>query len=187
MCGFTGYANFIDKIHHSKSVIQQMNASLSKRGPDEDGYYYSNYVHLAHKRLIVIDPEGGKQPMIEHYSYGDYIICYNGQIYNTKELKNTLIENGFEINTHSDTEILLKSYIHFGNSVVNYLNGIFAFAIFNTKKEELFIARDHFGVKPFFIQYKIILLYLHQKLRPFLNFLVLKKLLTPKESASYLV
>ncbi|MBS6252733.1 MAG: asparagine synthase (glutamine-hydrolyzing) [Clostridium sp.] len=150
MCGFTGYANFIDKIHHSKSVIQQMNASLSKRGPDEDGYYYSNYVHFAHKRLIVIDPEGGKQPMIEHYSYGDYIICYNGQIYNTKELKNTLIENGFEINTHSDTEILLKSYIHFGNSVVNYLNGIFAFAIFNTKKEELFIARDHFGVKPFF-------------------------------------
>lgn len=150
MCGFTGYANFIDKIHHSKSVIQQMNASLSKRGPDEDGYYYSDYVHFAHKRLIVIDPEGGKQPMIEHYSYGDYIICYNGQIYNTKKLKNTLIENGFEINTHSDTEILLKSYIHFGNSVVNYLNGIFAFAIFNTKKEELFIARDHFGVKPFF-------------------------------------
>ena len=150
MCGFTGYANFIDKIHHSKSVIQQMNASLSKRGPDEDGYYYSDYVHLAHKRLIVIDPEGGKQPMLEHYSYGNYIICYNGQIYNTEELKNILIENGFEINTHSDTEILLKSYIHFGNSVVNYLNGIFAFAIFNTKKEELFIARDHFGVKPFF-------------------------------------
>ena len=150
MCGFTGYANFIDKIHHSKSVIQQMNASLSKRGPDEDGYYYSDYVHLAHKRLIVIDPEGGKQPMIEHYSYGDYIICCNGQIYNTKELKNTLIENGFEINTHSDTEILLKSYIHFGNSVVNYLNGAFAFVIFNTKKEELFIARDHFGIKPFF-------------------------------------
>ena len=150
MCGFTGYANFVDKIHHSKSVIQQMNSKLSKRGPDEDGYYYSDYVHLAHKRLIVIDPKGGKQPMIEHYSYGDYIICYNGQLYNTKELKNILIENGFEIKTHSDTEILLKSYIHFGNSVVNYLNGIFAFAIFNTKKEELFIARDHFGVKPFF-------------------------------------
>lgn len=150
MCGFTGYANFIKKIHHSKSVIQQMNSSLAKRGPDEDGYYYSDYVHLAHKRLIVIDPEGGKQPMLEHYSYGDYIICYNGQLYNTKELKNILIENGFEIKTHSDTEILLKSYIYFGNSVVNYLNGIFAFAIFNTKKEELFIARDHFGVKPFF-------------------------------------
>lgn len=150
MCGFTGYANFIKKIHHSKSVIQQMNSSLAKRGPDEDGYYYSDYVHLAHKRLIVIDPEGGKQPMLEHYSYGDYIICYNGQLYNTKELKNILIENGFEIKTHSDTEILLKSYIYFGNSVVNYLNGIFTFAIFNTKKEELFIARDHFGVKPFF-------------------------------------
>ncbi len=150
MCGFTGYANFTDKIHNSKTVIQQMNSMLYKRGPDEDGYFYSDYVHMAHKRLIVIDPEGGKQPMIEHYSYGDYIICYNGQIYNTKELKKILIENGFEIKTHSDTEILLKSYIHFGNSVVNHLNGIFAFAIFNTKKEELFIARDHFGVKPFF-------------------------------------
>ena len=88
--------------------------------------------------------------MIEKYSFRDYVIVYNGQIYNTKELKETLLDTGFSFEGHCDTEILLKSYIHYGNDVVNHLNGIFAFAIWNSKKEELFIARDHFGVKPFF-------------------------------------
>lgn len=88
--------------------------------------------------------------MIENFSYNEYVICYNGQIYNTKELKKILKENGFEFNSHSDTEVLLKSYIHFGKNVVNYLNGIFAFAIWNTKTQELFLARDQFGVKPLF-------------------------------------
>ena len=105
---------------------------------------------MAHKRLIVIDPKNGKQPMIEKYSFGDYAIVYNGQIYNTKELKETLIQNGFTFNGHCDTEILLKSYIYYGNSVVKHLNGIFAFAIWNSKNKELFLARDHFGVKPLF-------------------------------------
>ena len=88
--------------------------------------------------------------MIEKYSFGDYVIVYNGQIYNTKELKETLLDNGFSFEGHCDTEILLKSYIHYGNDVANHLNGIFAFAIWNNKKKELFIARDHFGVKPLF-------------------------------------
>ncbi len=92
--------------------------------------------------------------MIEKCSYGDYVIVYNGQIYNTKELKKTLSENGFSFNTHSDTEVLLKSYIHYGNDVVNYLNGIFAFAIWDSRKKELFLARDHFGVKPLFYTIK---------------------------------
>ena len=88
--------------------------------------------------------------MIEKYSFGTYVIVYNGQIYNTKELKETLLEHNFTINTHSDTEILLKSYIYYGKNVVNYLNGIFAFAVWDTSKNELFLARDHFGVKPLF-------------------------------------
>lgn len=88
--------------------------------------------------------------MIEKYSAGEYAITYNGQIYNTNELKNTLLENGFSFSTRSDTEILLKSYIHYGKDVVNHLNGIFAFAIWNTKTRELYMARDHFGVKPLF-------------------------------------
>ena len=88
--------------------------------------------------------------MIEKYNYGDYVIVYNGQIYNTKELKETLLKNGFTFEGHCDTEILIKSYIHYGNDVIHHLNGIFAFAIWNQKKQELFIARDHFGVKPLF-------------------------------------
>lgn len=91
--------------------------------------------------------------MIEKFSFGEYVICYNGQIYNTEELKKVLQENNFIINSHSDTEILLKSFIHFGKNVINHLNGIYSFAIWNTKTEELFLARDHFGVKPLFYSF----------------------------------
>lgn len=150
MCGFVGFANFKDGITKDRTILENMNKTLSKRGPDEEGYYIDKNVALAHKRLIVIDPEGGKQPMIEKYSFGTYVIVYNGQIYNTKELKEVLIEHNFKITTHSDTEILLKSYIYYGKDVVNHLNGIFAFAIFDNSKSEIFLARDHFGVKPLF-------------------------------------
>ena len=150
MCGFVGIADFKKDLSNSKRIIEKMNKSLINRGPDEQGYYIDKNVALGHRRLIVIDPEGGKQPMIEIFSYGKYVIVYNGQIYNTKELRKTLEENGFTFNGHSDTEVLLKSYIHFGNEVINHLNGIFAFAIWNEHKKELFLARDHFGVKPLF-------------------------------------
>ena len=150
MCGIVGFVNYKKDILPYKNVLNQMTNELSKRGPDEDGYYLKEHVALGHKRLIVIDPEGGKQPMVEKYSFGEYAIVYNGQIYNTKELRETLIENGFEFESHSDTEVLLKSYIHYGKDVVHHLNGIFSFAIWNSHTEELFLARDHFGVKPLF-------------------------------------
>ncbi len=154
MCGFVGFVDFKKDASKMKNILVQMNESIAKRGPDEDGYYVKEHVALGHKRLIVIDPEGGKQPMCETFSFGEYAIVYNGQIYNTKELKKTLEENGFTFKSHSDTEILLKSFIHFGKDVVNHLNGIFAFAIWNTKANELFLARDHFGVKPLFYTIK---------------------------------
>ena len=154
MCGFVGYINLKENINQNKTLIEKMNNTLSKRGSDEEGYYINNNIALGHKRLIVIDPKNGKQPMIESFSYGDYVICYNGQIYNTKELRNTLMENNFLLNGHSDTEILLKSYIFYGNEVVKHLNGIFAFAIWNSKNQELFLARDHLGVKPLFYTLK---------------------------------
>lgn len=88
--------------------------------------------------------------MVARYEYTDYVIVYNGQIYNTKELRETLEKKGFEFEGYSDTEVLLKSYIYYGNDVVHHLNGIFSFAIWNTKNNELFMARDHFGVKPLF-------------------------------------
>ena len=154
MCGFVGYVDFKKDISSTKNILLNMNSTLSKRGPDEDGYYIDKNVALAHKRLIVVDPKGGKQPMIEKYSFGEYVIVYNGQIYNTKELKEILIENDFSFNSHSDTEVLLKAYIYYGNDVVNHLNGIFGFAIWNSRKKELFVARDHLGVKPLFYTIK---------------------------------
>ena len=150
MCGFVGFSSFKNKLSNARPIIENMNSTLIQRGPDEFGYYINENIALGHRRLIVVDPEGGKQPMIEKFSYGEYVIVYNGQIYNTKELRKILEENGFHFNSHSDTEVLLKSYIYFGNDVVNHLNGIFAFAIWNEHKKELFLARDHFGVKPLF-------------------------------------
>lgn len=92
--------------------------------------------------------------MIETYSYGEYVLVYNGQIYNTKDLRKVLEKNNFTFNGHSDTEVLLKGYIHFGNDIVKHLNGIFSFAIWNPKNEEIFLARDHFGIKPLFYTIK---------------------------------
>ncbi len=154
MCGFVGFANRKENVIQNRSILEKMNETLCKRGPDEDGYYINDNICMGHKRLIVIDPKGGKQPMIEKSSYGEFVISYNGQIYNTKELRKTLEENGFTFNSYSDTEVLLKSYIYYGNDVVNHLNGIFAFAIWNNKKQELYLARDHFGVKPLFYTIK---------------------------------
>lgn len=88
--------------------------------------------------------------MIENFENNQYTIVYNGQIYNTAELKETLTEKGFTFSTHSDTEVLLKGFIAYGYDIVSHLNGIFAFAVWDSKKEELFLARDHFGVKPLF-------------------------------------
>ena len=88
------------------------------------------------------------------FNENEYIIVYNGQLYNTQDLRNILKKEGFTFNGHSDTEVLLKSYIYWGYDVVNKLNGIYGFAIWNEKKQELFFARDHFGVKPFYYTLK---------------------------------
>ena len=149
MCGFVGFANLKENIS-SKTNIYNMNESISKRGPDEDGYYYEEHVCLGHKRLIVVDPDGGKQPMSAMKDGNLYTIVYNGQLYNTKDLRSELEENGFTFDSYSDTEVLLKSFIFWKYDVVKKLNGIFSFAIWDSKKNELFLARDHFGVKPLF-------------------------------------
>ena len=150
MCGFCGIVNFDKDISQDRHVIKEMFDTLSLRGPDEDGLFLDRHVNFGHKRLIVIDPENGSQPMSFSYQGNKYTIVYNGQIYNTKELKKILIDNGFDFEGHSDTEVLLKSYVHFGYELPKFLNGIFSFAIWDYKRKELFMCRDHFGIKPFF-------------------------------------
>ena len=98
MCGIVGVVNYSRDISNDYPIIQNMNNKLKKRGPDEDGYFLEENVNFGHKRLIVIDPKGGKQPMSFKYQDNIYTIIYNGQIYNTKELRKTLEENNFSFN-----------------------------------------------------------------------------------------
>lgn len=156
MCGIVGFVNLKQELNQKeyKNVLSAMLEKIAKRGPDEDGYFIGPNVMFGHKRLIVVDPKGGVQPMSCKFQDNTYTIVYNGQLYNTNDLREELVSHGFNFETHSDTEVLLKSYIHFGNDVVHKLNGIFAFSIWNEKKQELFFARDHFGVKPFYYSIK---------------------------------
>lgn len=150
MCGIVGISNLMDSVLDKKNVIKNMNDKLSRRGPDEEGYFFNENVLFGHRRLVVIDKEAGKQPMTIKRNDNTYTIVYNGEIYNTGELKKELSKYGYNMETKSDTEILLNSFIHWGYDVCNKLNGIFAFAIWNEKKKELFLARDNFGIKPLF-------------------------------------
>lgn len=150
MCGIVGIVNFKKDIKEQEKLIAEMFNSLDKRGPDEFGLYMDNHVNLGHRRLSILDIKNGKQPMNYKINDTTYTIVYNGQIYNSNELREILVQKGFEFNGHSDTEVLLKSYVFWKKEVLKHLNGIFSFAIWNDKEKELFLARDHFGIKPLY-------------------------------------
>lgn len=149
MCGIAGWIDYEQKIDNDK-VISEMSEALKNRGPDADGVYKEDNACLIHRRLVVIDPENGSQPMTISNESGEYTIVYNGEIYNTKELKTELLEAGYSFKGHSDTEVLLTSFIHWGPQCLDKLNGIFSFAIWSKREKYLFLARDRIGVKPLF-------------------------------------
>ena len=107
-------------------------------------------VNLGYKEDIVLKQKNEKQPVSIHYNDNTYIIVYNGQIYNSNTITKELQNHGFRFSEHDNIEVLLKAFIYFGNDVVTKLNGIFSFAIWDENKQELFLARDHFGVKPLY-------------------------------------
>jgi len=150
MCGIAGIVYFKDNATNYKDYIFKMTSKLINRGPDQEGFYIDKNVLLGHRRLIVIDPEGGNQPMIKHYNGKDYIIVYNGELYNFQDLRNELIKSGHEFVSQSDTEVLLTSYIEWKENCLQKLNGIYAFAIFCPQDNTVFLARDHLGIKPLF-------------------------------------
>lgn len=155
MCGIAGWIDYENDISENTSILNKMSQSLARRGPDANGFHKERHACLMHRRLIVIDPENGKQPMRIAYNDEDYTIAYNGELYNTDEIKNELISLGYTFKGHSDTEVLLVSFIHWREKCVEKLNGIFAFAVWDTKAQTLFLARDRMGVKPlFFYNYK---------------------------------
>ncbi len=150
MCGICGWLDFNFSLSDKASVIKSMTETLKKRGPDDYGYYIDKKILLGHRRLIVVDPLGGSQPMVKTINNNKYVLVYNGELYNTEELRKELIDAGYTFEGYSDTEVLLVAYIHWGISCLQHLNGIFAFGLWDEGKEGLLLARDQLGVKPLF-------------------------------------
>ncbi len=154
MCGIAGFCNvdqnYLGKREYYEAILQSMSARLHHRGPDEQGFFLSEHAGLAHARLSIIDLSTGQQPMTCTISGKTYVICYNGEIYNMKELKNDLIQRGMKFTTTSDTEVILLGYICYGQDFVKKLNGIFAYAIADLDQNTYYLYRDPIGVKPLF-------------------------------------
>ena len=154
MCGITGFIDYKRNIKSQINILKEMTETLEKRGPNAEGIYVSNNVMFGHRRLIVVDPLGGKQPMKKVIEGREYIIIYNGELYNTEDLRKELIKENFIFEGHSDTEVLLYSYIKWGIEGIKKFNGIFAFAIYDVKENKVILARDAMGVKPLFYSIK---------------------------------
>ncbi|MFT4414893.1 asparagine synthase (glutamine-hydrolyzing) [Fredinandcohnia humi] len=152
MCGITGWIDFHKDVRQEREVIAKMTDTLSKRGPDDTNYWSTVHAVFGHKRLVVVDPEGGKQPMTRKKGENTFTICYNGELYNTEDIRKELLQRGYRFSGHSDTEVLLTAYLEWEEECVEYLNGIYAFAVWDVQKERLFIARDRLGVKPLFFK-----------------------------------
>lgn len=150
MCGIAGWINFSENLKANTKSIRRMVETLEKRGPDSEGIYESENVLFGHRRLIVVDPDGGKQPMIKIVNGNKYILVYNGELYNTDDLRKDLLEEGYTFDSYSDTEVLLTAYIAWGIESIKRFNGIFAFAIYDENRKQVFLARDQIGVKPLF-------------------------------------
>lgn len=146
MCAIAGCVN----LSVNQQTILSMLGTMSRRGPDGQGVEQAGLCTLLHSRLAIIDPVGGKQPMTCRHGEEDYTIVYNGELYNTQEIRRELAKEGHSFHGHSDTEVVLHAYAQWGAECVHRFNGIFAFAVWEHRAERLFLARDRIGVKPLF-------------------------------------
>ena len=150
MCGIAGWIDQEMDLTQKHPILSAMVETMSCRGPDATGTWLSSGAALGHRRLVVIDPEGGAQPMTRTFGDNTYVITYNGELYNTPELRQALEKLGHTFKGHSDTEVLLAAFIEWGPACMQRLNGIFAFGVWNEAKQSLFLTRDRLGVKPLF-------------------------------------
>ena len=164
MCGITGFIHFssvstvdstLSTLANSSTaeiadqkLLAQMNQAQFHRGPDEGGEYIDEHVALGHRRLSIIDLSSGQQPMISDDS--DYVLIFNGEVYNFKETRVELEALGHRFHSHSDTEVILHAYMQWGEACVDKFQGMFTFALWHKSKQHLFIARDRLGIKPLF-------------------------------------
>ena len=146
MCAIAGLIS----LTAGDDTCSRMLETMRRRGPDDSGIWKDPSATLLHSRLAIVDLEGGRQPMELFYGQEHYILVYNGELYNTMEVRKELEHAGHVFSGHSDTEVVLHAYAHWGADCVKKFNGIFAFAVWEEKRKRLFLARDRIGVKPLF-------------------------------------
>ena len=160
MCGITGWVDFRRDLRPERSVIEAMTSTMINRGPDAGGVWCSVHAAIGHRRLSVIDLEGGEQPMRAALrgsskagpgqDEDQVVLTFSGEVYNFTELRTELKSLGHEFRTRSDTEVVLHAYLQWGADCVTRLNGMFAFGIWDERRQELLLARDRLGVKPLY-------------------------------------
>ncbi|MEV4144187.1 asparagine synthase (glutamine-hydrolyzing) [Amycolatopsis sp. NPDC049691] len=150
MCGIAGWVSYDADLTRRRDVVDAMTETMACRGPDDAGTWVRTHVALGHRRLAIIDLPGGRQPMSVHTPNGDVAMVYSGEAYNFTELKEELTKLGHRWETDSDTEVVLHGYLQWGDQVVDHLNGMYAFAIWDERDDRLVMIRDRMGIKPFY-------------------------------------
>ena len=182
MCGFTGFVT--RSAPPDEKALRAMGNTIRHRGPDGEGHYTDEHCAIAHRRLSIIDLEGGNQPM--YSPDGRYVIAYNGETYNFQALREELAAAGHRFRTTCDTEAVLHGYMEWGPEVLQKMRGMFAFVIWDREKRELFGARDPFGIKPFYYASMGDLFFFGSECKSFLPHPGFKKELNPDALKLYL-
>lgn len=177
MCAILGWSNNKEDLLEKMDLFKEMLELMKYRGYDSKGYYFENHILLGHNRLSIIDLENGKQPMY----YEDLVIVYNGELYNASEIKEDLLKKGYDFDTTCDTEVLLKGYHCYKEKILEKIEGIFAFAIYNKKEKSIFLARDRFGIKPLYYTFKNKNFLFSSSIKSILKSKTVKPILSKKE------
>jgi asparagine synthase (glutamine-hydrolysing) len=153
MCGIAGWVDFDQDAAADRAVLERMTRTMACRGPDDEGLWLGGPAALGHRRLAVIDVAGGRQPMHDAPGGGPAVVLtYSGEVYNFTELRATLSARGHRFNTDSDTEVVLRAYLEWGDDFVAQLNGMYAFALWDGRQQRLLLVRDRMGIKPLYYQ-----------------------------------
>ncbi|AHI00707.1 asparagine synthase (glutamine-hydrolyzing) [Kutzneria viridogrisea] len=150
MCGIAGWVSFERDLAAERATVDAMTETMTCRGPDAEGVWIDRHAALGHRRLSIIDLEGGRQPMVVETPEGPVAMTYSGEAYNFTELRRELAARGHKFRTDSDTEVVLHGYLEWGAGVAERLNGMVAFAIWDSRSQQLVMVRDRMGIKPFY-------------------------------------
>ncbi len=167
MCGICGIINRDPDCHIVESDIKRMNDQIIHRGPDADGIYLNKNIAFGHRRLKIIDLEGGIQPMFNNEK--TVTIVFNGEIYNFREIRKELTEKGYIFRTESDTEVIIHAYTEYGENCVQYFRGMFAIAIYDSRLNKILLIRDRIGIKPVYYYLDEHILVFSSEIKPILK------------------